>query len=67
MEMNERITSAIRRKMEERGLTQVELSEQLNISRPNLNRLLSGRSPQVPKSLQQVLDALDLELTAENK
>jgi transcriptional regulator with XRE-family HTH domain len=65
--MNDKITSAIRRKMKERGITQVELSKQLNVSRPNLNRLLAGRSPRVPDSLQRVLDALDLELTAEDK
>ena len=67
MAMNESITSGIRRKMKEQGVTQVELSEQLGISRPNLSRLLSGRSPRVPDSLQRVLDRLGLELTVKEK
>jgi transcriptional regulator with XRE-family HTH domain len=67
MDMNERVTNGIRRKMKEQGITQVELSEQLGISRPNLSRLLAGRSPRVPDSLQRVLDHLGLELTVEDK
>jgi transcriptional regulator with XRE-family HTH domain len=67
MIVNEKITGAIRQKMKEKGLTQKELSERVGLSQPNLARLLAGRSPRVPDSLQKVLDHLGLELTAEDK
>ncbi len=67
MNMNEKVTTAIRRKMKERGMTQLQLGEATDISQPNLSRMLSGRSPRVPDTLCRVLDELGLEITAEEK
>jgi transcriptional regulator with XRE-family HTH domain len=67
MRVNERISSVMRAKMKEKGITQEKLAELTGISQPNISRLLAGRSPQMPKSIRSVLDALGLELTAEDK
>lgn len=62
--MNEEVREAVKREMERRELSQGELARQLEMERPNLTRLLSGRSGKIPKVWQDVLDALDLELVA---
>ena len=62
--MNEQVREAVRREMERRELSQGELAKLLEIERPNLTRLLSGRSGKIPKVWQDVLDTLDLELVA---
>lgn len=62
--MNEQVREAVRREMERRELSQGELAKLLEIERPNLTRLLSGRSGKIPKVWQDVLDSLDLELVA---
>ena len=36
----------------------------LDVPRPNINRALMGRSGEVPKLWQNILETLDLELTA---
>lgn len=62
--MNEEVREAVKREMERREMSQGELARQLEMERPNLTRLLSGRSGKIPKVWQDVLDALDLELVA---
>lgn len=64
MGMNEQVRQAVRERMKDQGITQVELGEQIGMAQPNVQRLLSGRVGSVPESWQKVLDALGMELIA---
>jgi len=48
-------------------LTQQELAQRLGIKQPSVADLLSGRRGQVPQSLIDLLDALDLEIVIRPK
>ncbi|MFC3718260.1 hypothetical protein ACFOME_03710 [Deinococcus metalli] len=48
--------------MEKRDMSQGDLAKLLSVERPNLTRLLNGRSGQVPKMWQEVFNALGLEI-----
>ena len=65
--MNDRVRQAVKERMKERGVTQVQLAEVTGMQQPNLQRLLAGRVGAVPESWQKVLDALGLELVAQQK
>lgn len=62
--MNDQVRRAVRERMQEQGLTQTELGEQVGMAQPNVQRLLAGRVGTVPESWQNILDALGLELVA---
>ena len=62
--MNELVREKVKQAMAARGMSQSELSRVLDIPRPNINRALVGRSGEVPKLWQNILETLDLELTA---
>ena len=62
--MNERVRQAVKDAMAERELSQGKLAERVGMERPNITRLLSGRSGQVPEAWQKIFDELDLELVA---
>ena len=57
----------VKARMKERGITQVKLAQEVGMEQPNIQRLLAGRVGAVPESWQKVLDALGLELVAQNK
>ncbi|WP_234009015.1 helix-turn-helix domain-containing protein [Deinococcus sp. NW-56] len=67
--VDQRIREAMRLAMEMRSprLTQAVLAERLGISQPAVAALLSGRRGQIPQSLVDLLEALDLELTVQPK
>jgi transcriptional regulator with XRE-family HTH domain len=67
MRMTETVIKQVRRSMEKQGVSQGELSRRTGIERPNINRLLTGRSGKVPESWQKVLDELGLELVVKAK
>jgi len=67
MEMHKSVRDAVREVMNERGLSQVRLAQELDIDRVNLTRLLSGRVNGVTPTWQKILDALGLELTVQKK
>ena len=62
--MNEEVREAVKREMEKREVSQGELAKLINVERPNLTRILSGRSGKIPKVWQEILDTLDMELVA---
>jgi transcriptional regulator with XRE-family HTH domain len=64
MGMNKVITQQIREVMESKAISQGELSRRTGIGRPNITRMLSGRSGKIPESWQTVFDELGLELIA---
>jgi transcriptional regulator with XRE-family HTH domain len=67
MRMNKVVTEQIKRVMEKQGVSQGELSRRTGIERPNITRMLSGRSGKVPESWQKILDELGLELVVKSK
>ncbi|GGK95474.1 helix-turn-helix domain-containing protein [Deinococcus radiotolerans] len=60
--MNDHIRQQVRDIMKERGITQQQLADLTGLQRPNVTRLLSGTSGQVPDNWQRILDALQLDL-----
>ena len=48
--------------MKKREMTHSDLAELISVERPNLTRLLTGKSGKVPKMWQDVFDALELEV-----
>jgi len=62
--MNADVRDAVKAVLEQRGLTQAELARRIGMERPNLHRLLSGRSGQVPEAWQKIFDELGLQLIA---
>jgi transcriptional regulator with XRE-family HTH domain len=65
--MTETVIKQVRQLMEKQGVSQGELSRRTGIERPNITRMLSGRSGKVPESWQKVLDELGLELIVVSK
>lgn len=65
--MNERIRGKIKEEMKRKKMSINALSSKLDMPRPNLSRLLNGRSGKVPESWQAILDELDLELVVQPK
>lgn len=65
--MNDSIRKAIRERMAEASISQVELAKRLNIERTTVTRMLSGHTGRVPENWQNLLDELGLELTAVEK
>lgn len=62
--MNADVRDAVKAALEQKGMTQAELARRIGMERPNLHRLLSGKSGQVPEAWQKILKELGLELTA---
>ena len=62
--MNEEVREAVKREMEKREVSQGELAKLINVERPNLTRILSGRCRKIHKVWQEILDTLDMELVA---
>lgn len=62
--MNDQVRQSVREVMQERGITQTALAEQLGVFRPNLNRVLNGQSGNIPKMWSDVLDVLELDVVA---
>ena len=67
MGMNETVRQAVKNKLESRGLSQADLAKAVGMERPNVTRMLAGRSGQIPDNWQKILDFLDLELIAREK
>lgn len=67
MDPNARIKEAMRRRMAEQGVSQVELARRLGIKQPSVAGILSQGRAKVPQSLIDALDALDLELVVRPK
>jgi transcriptional regulator with XRE-family HTH domain len=67
MRMTETVIKQVRRAMEKQSISQGELSRRTGIERPNINRLLTGKSGKVPENWQKVLDELGLELVVKAK
>lgn len=67
--VDQRIREAMRLAMETHSpkLTQAALAERLGVSQPAVAALLSGRRGQIPQSLVDMLEALDLELVVQLK
>lgn len=65
--MNETVRQAVKNKLESRGLSQADLAKAVGMERPNVTRMLAGRSGQIPDNWQKILDFLDLELVAREK
>lgn len=65
---DQRIRDSIREAMaQEPRTTQAALADRLNISQPAVAALLNGTRGQIPQSLLNLLDALNLELTVQRK
>ena len=60
--MNTKVREQVRQVLEQRGMTQSELARRVGVKRMNLNRLLSERGSEIPRTWQKVLDELKLEL-----
>lgn len=65
--MNEQVRQAVRERMKVQSVTHEKLAELTGIQRPNITRLLTGQSGTIPDNWQKVLDALGLELVAQQK
>lgn len=63
--MNAEVRDAVKAALEEKGMTQAELARRVGMERPNLHRLLSGKSGQVPETWQKIFNELGLRLTVE--
>ena len=61
------ILATIKRRIEEKGLTQAEIARAIGMERPNVTRMLTGRSGQAPDNWVKLLDLLGLELTVKVK
>ena len=62
--MNSEVREAVKAALGQKGMSQAELARRLGMERGNLNRLLQGKSGQVPEVWQKVLDELGLKLVA---
>lgn len=67
MKMTDNIRKTVREVMTEKGITQVDLAELVSMERPNVTRILAGRSGKIPDGWQKILDALNLELVVRPK
>ena len=64
---NERLRNAIKSALAARDETTAEFAREAGLERAYLDRLVSGAEGGVPERLLEVLEALDLELTARSK
>lgn len=62
--MNEAVLERVRSEVQRRRLTHEQLADHLGLSRPQVSRMLSGRSGRVPEGWAHLLDLLGLELVA---
>lgn len=62
-----RLREQIEKARQERGLTHAGLAEKLRVKPPSVTVIVTRQSGKIPQSLLDVLDALDLELTAQPK
>lgn len=65
--MNEDVRLAVKERLGKRGLSQADLAKAVGMERPNITRMLAGRSGQIPENWQKILDYLDLELVVKPK
>jgi plasmid maintenance system antidote protein VapI len=65
--MNDSIREMVKQTMGANGLSQGDVSRALGIKRPNLTKMLSGRSGVVPENWQRIFDYLGLELVVKEK
>lgn len=59
------IREAIKKRMQEVGVTQVVLARELGLSRPNLTSFLSGNRPLPLADLERILERLQLTIKPE--
>lgn len=66
---DQRIRNQIRERLFQMDprLTQQELAQKLGVKQPSVADLLSGRRGQVPQSLIDLLDVLDMEIAVQPK
>ena len=62
MSMDARIRADILGHIEQQGISQVEVAKRIGVAPQSVNRFLKGERGSLPKSMVDVLDALDLEL-----
>lgn len=60
--MTDKIRAQLERAMTEQGKRRVDLSRATGIAQPNITRMLSGRSGEVPGAWAKVFDTLGFEL-----
>lgn len=62
--MNNQIRELVRHIMQEEGISSYKLADLLDMKQPNVTRVLTGRSGNIPNSWQKILDIFELELVA---
>lgn len=62
--MNDQVREAVARALKERGISQKDFAQSIDLEPPNLSRLLNGHSGRIPENWQRILDALELDLIA---
>lgn len=60
--MNEAVRQAVKVALKEQGLTQEQVAEEIGLHRVQVNRLLNGKSNDVPDSWQRLLELAGLDL-----
>ena len=65
--MNDQIRTATKAALTEKGMTQAQIAEQLNIPRTQVNRMLNGDIGKIPDSWTALADALGLEVVIRPK
>lgn len=65
MGANTEIREAMRQALHKRGWTQEQLASELGITKSAVTQLLNGHYGKIPQSLLNALEALDLELVAQ--
>lgn len=65
--VNETVRKAVKEAMKDEGVTQEKLASEIGIHRVQVNRLLNGKSNEVPDSWLKILDKFGLELTVKPK
>lgn len=65
--MNEAVRQAVKAAMKERGLTQERVAEEIGLHRVQVNRLLNGKSNDVPESWKRILDLVGIDLAPVRK
>jgi predicted transcriptional regulator len=65
--VNDEIRRLVKETMAEKGLSQQAVADALGLKRPNITRMLSGRSGQVPVNWQGLFDLLGVEPTIRPK
>ncbi|WP_058980067.1 helix-turn-helix domain-containing protein [Deinococcus grandis] len=62
--MNDQVREAVAKALKERGISQKDFAQSIDLEPPNLSRLLNGHSGRIPENWQRILDALELDLVA---